>query len=145
MDVDTENIPIQTLPPGLSTPKKNSTKAVLKVFSQVQSSPAARATLPQHSKIILAVLMRLVGKTKTQEATKSKLMVAYEKACKKLNISPIESDGRISALENLETMGIVHISGVKSSMKVKFVDDYSQARGKICDHVLVSTIDEMVF
>uniref|UniRef100_A0AC34REU4 AAA+ ATPase domain-containing protein n=1 Tax=Panagrolaimus sp. JU765 TaxID=591449 RepID=A0AC34REU4_9BILA len=141
---ETENVP--TMPNmGLVTPKKNNVQSVAKLFKKVQSSPASRATLPEHSKIFLAILIRLVGDTKAQETTRIKLMAAYEKACNILKISAIENEQRIQALDNLETMGIIRISGVNQATKVKFIDEITQARAKICDHVLVASIDEINF
>ena len=131
--------------PGLVTPKKNTLRTVMKVFNQVSASPAARATLPEHSKIILAVLIKVAGKTSSREMTKPKLMAAYDKACKILKISAVESEEWIRALENLETMGIVRISGAKQGTKIKFVDEIEQARAKICDHALIASIEDIVF
>lgn len=129
---------------GLSTPKKNSIHAVNRIFKDVQASPLIRATLPEHSRIFLATLIRLVGNTKTKSTTKLKLMTAYEKVCKNLMITAITGDERIRAIENLETMSVISCNGTNLQAKVTFIDEIEQARAKIADSNLVASVDEMV-
>ncbi|KAL7076796.1 hypothetical protein ACQ4LE_004069 [Meloidogyne hapla] len=62
-----ENTPSlkRRLPPSLDkgdvTPKKNSCREVLNAINKTMASPCQRAKLPQHPRILLATLMRLIS------------------------------------------------------------------------------------
>ena len=126
---------------GLSTPKK--IRTVNEVFKNVQASPLHRATLPEHSGIFLATLIKLVGGTKTQSTTQNKLIDAYDKVCRNLKITAVSGDERIRAIENLETMSLVTFNGTNQQRKITFIDDVGQARKKIGNAKLVFEIDLM--
>uniref|UniRef100_A0A7E4ZU28 AAA domain-containing protein n=1 Tax=Panagrellus redivivus TaxID=6233 RepID=A0A7E4ZU28_PANRE len=134
---------LRAKPTGLSTPKKNSMKAVIRVFNEVQSSPASRSELPYHSKVLLGTLMRLVCNTKTMATTRIKLMAGYEKVCQQLKITAMTGNDRLNMLDNLETYSIIKRTGTKAAEKITFIDEVGQARAKICDAALIASIDEL--
>jgi origin recognition complex subunit 1 len=130
-------------PMGLSTPKKNSARAVNRIFNEIHASPLVRSTLPLHSSIFLATLIRLVGNTKTSSTTKLRLYNAYETVCKNLNYTPVIGDERIEAINILESMSVIRCSGQNLKTNITFIDEIAKARAKIADSNLVAAVDEM--
>jgi Cdc6-like AAA superfamily ATPase len=134
---------IQQQPMGLSTPKKNSARAVNRIFNDIHASPLVRSTLPLHSSIFLATLIRLVGNTRTSSTTKLRLYSAYETVCKNLNYTPVIGDERNEAISILESMSVIRCSGQNSKTNITFIDEIAKARAKIADSNLVAAVDEM--
>uniref|UniRef100_A0A914P8K9 Cdc6 C-terminal domain-containing protein n=1 Tax=Panagrolaimus davidi TaxID=227884 RepID=A0A914P8K9_9BILA len=128
---------------GLLTPKKNSARAVNRIFNEIHASPLVRSTLPLHSSIFLATLIRLVGNTRTSSTTKLRLYSAYETVCKNLNYTPVIGDERIEAINILESMSVIRCSGQNLKTNITFIDEIAKARAKIADSNLVAAIDEM--